>query len=175
MQGKSIKEAIAAAEKESPAGSGKAGVWEAGTPECEIVASNVNTTFESPRIGIQVQNEEGRRRWFDLYFDDSNTKSLAATGRKLRGLGMDPVVDAAETQYPDDDVAQLQMIADALKGVKFKAKIDKVESNKNAPGTKPEDMKYINYFDVLELVAGPANTPAQPTPPSGGLSGLMGG
>lgn len=195
MQFKSLKDALASAEAAAPATGGvgsNGGAWPANksTP-LEIVAANYKEPtkdFPVPSVGVHLQNEDGRRRWFDIRFPENDETNLARTGRKLKALGMSDVLDLLDEQYPEDGEAQLTGIATALVGVKFIGKIDKVEFNTNpANAIEPEDVgkpgndgktvkKYRNFFDVVQLLEGPASVTAvtPDTGLSGGLGGLLG-
>lgn len=174
MQSLSLKAALAAAEKEAPTSGPKE--WETGEYVLEVVASNVNTQWAAPRIGLQLQREDGRRRWFDLYFDETNPKAYAMTGRKLKNLGLSDLIDQLDDLYPENLNAQLQAIADALVGTVFNGKVEKRESNKNTPGTPEDQKKYLNYFDVIGRVTASEASAlvAAPAAGLGGLGGLMG-
>lgn len=170
MLSKSLKQAMDAAEKEFPAAAPGSDVWEKDEYQGRIVAANVKVFGEVPRIGLQIEREDGRRRWFDIYLDENNQKSFAASGRKLRALGLEETIDALEKAHPDSPEAQLQGLVDVMPGIVAIFKIDKVE-RKHSPGT------YMNFMDVLRLVssdAAPVAAPVAAPTGLGGLGGLMG-
>lgn len=170
MLSKSLKQAMDAAEKEFPASAPGSDVWEKGEYEGRIVAANVKVFNDTPRIGLQVERSDGRRRWFDIYLDENNQKSFAASGRKLRALGLEETIDALETAHPDNPEAQLQGLADAMPGIVALFKIDKVEK-KNAEGT------FMNFMDVIRVISSetaPQVDTEAPTAFGGGFGGLMG-
>lgn len=184
MNSKSLKDAIAAAEADAGSSGSKGGssAWDASDERVTVVSSNVNTQY-APRIGLQFQRaSDGRRRWFDLYFDESNPKAFRMTGIKLKNLGMSDIIDRLDEQFPGDTTAQLEALAHALVGVEFVAEIQKVESNKNAPNATDDpndgnpDKVYLNYFQVKELISGPSTiaSVSAPVAEEGGLGGLMG-
>lgn len=183
MISKSLKEAMAEAELAAPATTGSS-VWDAeDNVKLTVVASNVNTKVATPKIGLQLQREDNdRRRWFDLYFDEENAQSYKRTGQRLRALGCGDLINSLDTTYPvrSEDPAevqeanatsQLEAIASALNGVVFTGKIDKVERNNTK--NLPDDQKaYTNYFQVLTLIEGPASS--APAAPASSFSGFGG-
>lgn len=182
MFSKSLKDAIAEAEAENPTtGTPSGGAWEdEKNVVLTIVASNADVENQyGAQVGIQVERgDTNRRKWFNLKFDEENSGSYAQTGRKLKDLGMLEVVDVAAETYPIKDSdspetkttqggKQLQMIADALVGVKFDARITKKQSQRNKEN-------FNNFFDVNSLIEGPSVPTASTTDSSGGLGGLGG-
>jgi hypothetical protein len=189
MISRSLKQAIADAEKEAPAGA-TFEAWESGEYEIVIVEANRTDAFNTDRVSFKAERlDNNQRRMFDFAFPDVNEdgiseesrkkrlSALSQTGRKLTALGLDPVLDVLGEQYPIEEGkseaentaawhAQLEGLAAALAGVKFLAKITKQEKQ-NKKG------QYLNWIDIVRLIDGPV-VPNKSGGSTGGLSGLVG-
>lgn len=174
MESRNLRDAIAAAEAENPnAGAGGGSdAWDTDEYPVKVATTNYNETYH--QIGLQIERKDnGRKKWFNLKFDDTNTKAVAIAGRYLKWLGVtDEFLDQLAVQFPDDTDAQLAAAAPFLLGVEFTIAAKKVPSTSNPN-------KFINFFDVVkDSVTVPAEVPGSGTAPEaglGGLSGLMGG
>lgn len=177
MSSKSIRQAFEDAEAAAPQ-TGGGGVWDADTYELEIVNSNYKpATGNFPKsIGYQVQREDGKRRWFDFKLPDPDTatdkeraqKSLAASSRKLKALGLGPKIDEVDAAYPGDEDAQYTALVISMVGIRFRGDVvkeDKINSPKDKDGNATE---FVNFMNKIELIEG--TDVAAPA----GLSGLSG-
>lgn len=172
MESRNLRDAIAAAEEANPnAGAGGSDAWETDNYPVKVVVANYNETYH--QIGMQIERKDnGRKKWFNLKFDEANSAAVVIAGRYLKWLGVtDEFLDQLAVQFPDDTDAQLAAAAPFLIGVEFTVEAKKVPA-------KSDPKKFINYFDVAKdsvTVAAEVPGSAAPGAELGGLSGLMGG